>query len=137
MKMLRGLETWLREGRENQRTRGIGVDMALISVEARGDPTSVAVTGGRHPSTETERDTFSGAISVQKFGCDLLLLDVLLKGEWREPKRAFVPERQLVDAFRGFNVWRVDEPAAQCSENNHILIPEPYIDDSRRRVLPI
>ena len=40
-----------REGREKQRTRRIGVDMALIiSVEARGDPTSVAVTGGRHPS---------------------------------------------------------------------------------------
>ena len=39
-------------GTGNQRTRGIAVDMALLSVEARGDPTSLAVTGGRHPSTE-------------------------------------------------------------------------------------
>ena len=124
--MLRRLETWLREGRENERTRGIGVDMALISVKARlwkdprlvpGDPTSVAVTGD--PSLK-----FSQAISVRKFGRDLLLLDVLLKGEWREPKRAFVPERQLTDEFRGFDVWRVDEPAAQYSENNHKLMLE-------------
>ena len=32
--------------------------------------------------------------------------------------------REFVDKFRGFNVQRADEPIAQCSDNNHKLVPE-------------
>ena len=47
---------------------------------------------------------------MQKLGRELLLLDVLLESEQREPECAFVPERELVDDFRGFDVRCTDEP---------------------------
>ena len=58
----------------------------------RGSGRSDLSSSHRRPTSlsRNPRDKFLQAISAQKFDRDLPLLDVLLKGERRDPKRAFV-----------------------------------------------